>query len=77
ETLSIIPFHGIQLTTCYHYLPFRLGNNRQFIPYSRIRDVVINETLSCWNVKFYLAIITSSHNHQPALHIAFPVGQYY
>ena len=45
--------------------------NRVFIPLESTHDVVINEALRCWNVRYYLAILQAGQ-----LHVVFEVQHF-
>jgi len=60
-----MPAYGVQLETHsgvrLGFLPtVTLFKRRHFIPISIIRDVVINEALHRWNVRYYLSIISDT-----------------
>ncbi|KAG8993843.1 hypothetical protein FRB90_000588 [Tulasnella sp. 427] len=63
ESVIAIPGIGLQLESHYGlpHTPFShprsLGCKRQFIPLSSIMDVVLNEGLSFWEVRYYLAVV--------------------
>lgn len=71
ESIVVFPSHGIQLETHrgFRRMPFK---TRQFIPRTVIRDVIINEGLYGWNVRYYLAIMTEDKGHQE-IRVAFEV----
>ncbi|KAF8590927.1 hypothetical protein K439DRAFT_1230570, partial [Ramaria rubella] len=78
ESILLIPHHGIQLETHRGItlpvgLPLRLTAKRRFIPLTSVRDVVINEGLRRWNVRYYLCVIQDTGS-DVTLEVAFEVG---
>ncbi|KIY74356.1 hypothetical protein CYLTODRAFT_3141 [Cylindrobasidium torrendii FP15055 ss-10] len=72
ESLFIVPGHGIQLEQQRGPRTFR-RTTRRFVPLSRLRDVVINEGLSGWNVRYYLAVVTEDQTGATRLEVVFEV----
>ncbi|KAF8319960.1 hypothetical protein DL93DRAFT_2044566, partial [Clavulina sp. PMI_390] len=63
--LSLSP-HGLQLETRFGFPPVHhfvlpsglvVSTKRSFIPLPSIKDIIINEALYGWNVRYYLAVI--------------------
>ncbi|KZV88316.1 hypothetical protein EXIGLDRAFT_180836 [Exidia glandulosa HHB12029] len=71
ESLVALPPLGLQLQVVrglrWPWI-LSLGTSRRFVPAEHYRDLVINEALHRWNVRFYLAVLTSS---APPIHVAF------
>jgi phosphatidylinositol N-acetylglucosaminyltransferase subunit H len=78
ESVVIIPCHGIQLETHrglqYSLLPScPLSTKRRFIPLTSVRDIVINEGLRRWDVRYYLCVIRDA-GPEVSLEVVFEVG---
>lgn len=74
ETVIIIPPHGIQLET-HRGLPYwPRFVSRRFIPLTNLQDVIINEALRGWNVRYYLAVVKGRPSVGFSLEVAFEVG---
>lgn len=68
----MLPPHGVQLET--HRGPFGpLFASRKFIPSEHIHDIIINEALWRWNVRYYLAIVIEAPGRPHELAVAFEV----
>jgi len=74
ESLLVFEHLGVQLETSRGCLGWRLSTTSQFIPATAIQDIVINEALSAWQFKHYLAIlhIRPTDSQAPPLSVAFP-----
>ncbi|KAG6818725.1 hypothetical protein H0H93_002494, partial [Arthromyces matolae] len=79
ESLILIAPHGVQLETHFGLallgLRKKLSTKRRFIPAKQIQDIIINEGLSGWNVRFYMAIvrrITSSPTGDEKFEVVCP-----
>lgn len=75
ESVKVISGYGIQLETHRGFqlplLPIiHLTSKRRFVPSPFIQDVVINEGLSRWNVRYYICIIKDT-GRQVTLEVAF------
>lgn len=62
ESVQIIAFYGIQLETARgiripFFSPVSLISRKRFIALPYIQDIVINEGLWGWNVRYYLCVI--------------------
>jgi len=59
ESIIVIPRYGVQLEVHrgLRIASFTLTKERHFIPLSAICDIVINEGLHRWNVRYYLCVI--------------------
>ncbi|KAI0797712.1 GPI-GlcNAc transferase complex, PIG-H component-domain-containing protein [Abortiporus biennis] len=71
ESVIVIPALGIQLETHRGLPGIPLTVSRHFIPLSSIQDVFINEGLRRWDVRYYLAIIQTSHPQSFHLRVAY------
>ncbi|KAI0005974.1 GPI-GlcNAc transferase complex, PIG-H component-domain-containing protein [Russula compacta] len=59
ESILVLPPYGIQLET-YRGLPsLPFFVSRRFIPLTEVQDVLINEGLRRWGVRYYLAVLYS------------------
>lgn len=75
ESVVVLPPHGIQLET-RRGLPFMsLSTTRQFIPLAILHDMIINEGLKGWDVRFYLATIQCVGDGGFNLNIVFEVSE--
>ncbi|KAG9039609.1 hypothetical protein FRB95_009189 [Tulasnella sp. JGI-2019a] len=81
ESAIALPGLGVQLEKHrgIPHTPFSasisLSCSRTFIPMASIKDIVINEGLRRWDVRFYLAIIHQAQSASPAeefIRIAIP-----
>ncbi|EAU88604.2 hypothetical protein CC1G_04310 [Coprinopsis cinerea okayama7 len=72
ESLVVIPCHGIQIETHRGFLTKVLSSSREFIPFSVFEDLIINEALYGWNVRYYIAVLTQSSTGAPILRVGFP-----
>ena len=75
ESLIVLPPHGVQLET--HRGPF--GSwfvSRRFIPTVYVQDIIINEALRRWNVRYYLAVIVACPGQNIELAVAFEVSSF-
>jgi hypothetical protein len=50
--------------------------SRRFIPLTEVRDVLINEGLRRWDVRYYLAILYSPRRGEQGLEVAYQVRRY-
>ncbi|KAH8117359.1 hypothetical protein DFH11DRAFT_1005067 [Phellopilus nigrolimitatus] len=71
ESVIVFPPHGVQLET--HRGPFQrpIFVARRFIPAVYIQDIIINEALRRWNVRYYLALIVHSPKEKLELAVFF------
>lgn len=74
ECLVAFPAHGIQLETHRGFKTLVLSSTRTFIPFTNLEDIVINEALYGWNVRYYIVAITRSGNGETVLKVAFPAS---
>ena len=75
--MLLLPLYGIQLETHRGLKPpflpaLRLTASRRFIPLTSVRDVVINEGLHRWDVRYYICIIRDIGS-EVTLEVAFEV----
>jgi len=73
ESVVIIPPHGVQLETHRGILSFCLFTNRRFIRADTLQDMVINEALRRWDVRFYLVGIQIRSPRNFIFNVAFEV----
>ncbi|KAK0483512.1 GPI-GlcNAc transferase complex, PIG-H component-domain-containing protein [Armillaria novae-zelandiae] len=71
ESIIVIPPHGVQLETRFGFQTFTINVTRRFIPLSTLRDVVINEGLYGWNVRYYLVAIVQDRSGATSLAVVF------
>ena len=76
ESVVIIPSQGIQFETHQGLKSRPLISSRRFIPFASLEDVVINEALHRWNVRFYLVAIRKVEAHGHRLEVAFEVSSF-
>ena len=74
ESVILIPPHGIQIETHRGFLGTPIFVSRKFIPTFLFRDIIINEALRRWNIVYYLAILSLSHDGEYKLDVLFEVG---
>lgn len=77
--MQIIAFHGVQLETVRgiiipFFSPLPITSRKRFIPLASIQNVIINEGLRRWNVRYYLCIIKDTQKDL-TLEIIFEVGR--
>ncbi|ESK97529.1 phosphatidylinositol n-acetylglucosaminyltransferase [Moniliophthora roreri MCA 2997] len=72
ESVLVLPRHGIQLETHRGFPPWTLTISRRFIPRAALRDVVINEGIMRWNIRYYLVAITQTTLDDADLNVLFP-----
>ena len=73
ESVLVLPSYGIQLETHRGLpsLPFFVS--RRFIPLTDGQDVLINEGLRRWDVRYYLAVLYSPRQGEQRLAVAYEV----
>lgn len=74
ESVIVLPPHGVQFETHRGLPPFLLFSSRQFIPSDALQDVVINEGLRRWDVRYYLVAVKRFSPYDFKLIVAFEVG---
>jgi phosphatidylinositol glycan class H protein len=73
ESILVLPSYGIQLETHRGLPSLPLFVSRRFIPLTEVRDVLINEGLRRWDVRYYLAILYSPRRGEQRLEVAYQV----
>jgi phosphatidylinositol glycan class H protein len=73
ESVLVLPSYGIQLETHRGLPSLPLFVSRRFIPLTEVRDVLINEGLRRWDVRYYLAILYSPRRGEQRLEVAYQV----
>ena len=74
ESIVILPSRGIQLETQRGIPGWPMSISRTFVSLPALRDVIINEGLSGWNVRYYLALINQQKSGGHSLQVAYEVG---
>ncbi|KAJ3735438.1 hypothetical protein DFJ43DRAFT_991260 [Lentinula guzmanii] len=72
ETIIVLPEHGIQLETHKGLPPLTFFTNKRFVPYTILRDLVINEGIKRWDVRYYLVVLKEGTTGRVALEVCFP-----
>ncbi|KAI0032274.1 hypothetical protein K488DRAFT_50270 [Vararia minispora EC-137] len=70
ESVLAFPGLGLQFETARGFPPHALFVSRTFLPLGQLQDVIVNEGLHRWDVRFYLAALPISGSQ---LGVAFPV----
>ena len=73
DSVLVLPSYGIQLETHRGLPSLPLFVSRRFIPLTEVRDVLINEGLRRWDVRYYLAILYSPRRGEQRLDVAYQV----
>ena len=73
ESVLVLPSYGIQLETHRGLPSLPLFVSRRFIPLTKVRDVLINEGLRRWDVRYYLAIHYYPRRGEQRLEVAYQV----
>lgn len=73
ESVLVLPSYGIQLETHRGLPSLPLFVSRRFIPLTKVRDVLINEGLRRWDVRYYLAILYSPRLGEQRLEVVYQV----
>ncbi|KIK59803.1 hypothetical protein GYMLUDRAFT_44261 [Collybiopsis luxurians FD-317 M1] len=71
ESLIVLPAHGIQLETHRGFPPFTLFISRRFVSHTVLRDIVINEGIKRWDIRYYLVALEEGSTGL-AFEICFP-----
>jgi len=71
ESVLVLPPYGIQLETHRGLPSLPLFVSRRFIPLTQVRDVLINEGLRRWDVRYYLAVLYSPWRGEQRLEVAY------
>ncbi|KAG7097075.1 hypothetical protein E1B28_004461 [Marasmius oreades] len=72
ESVVVFPDHGIQLETHRGLPPWTFSVSRRFIPKATLRDVVINEGITRWNIRYYLLAINQRKPDVVDIELFFP-----
>ncbi|KAJ3812360.1 hypothetical protein F5876DRAFT_37639 [Lentinula aff. lateritia] len=72
ESVIVLPEHGIQLETHKGLPPLTLFITRRFVPYTILRDVVINEGIKRWDIRYYLVALKEGTTGSVGLEVCFP-----
>ncbi|KAI9446514.1 GPI-GlcNAc transferase complex, PIG-H component-domain-containing protein [Lactarius indigo] len=71
ESVLVLPSYGIQLETHRGLPSLPLFVSRKFIPLSEVKDVLINEGLRRWDVRYYLAVLYCPQPAEQRLEVAY------
>jgi len=71
ESILVLPPYGIQLETHRGLPSLPLFVSRRFIPLTEVQDVLINEGLRRWDVRYYLAVLYSPRQGEQRLEVAY------
>jgi phosphatidylinositol glycan class H protein len=74
ESVVILPPHGVQLESRHGLPSLPLFTMRRFIPLTTLQDVVINEGLRGWDVRYYLAAIQQVGPRSSVVEVAYKVS---
>lgn len=75
ESIIVLPSLGVQLETHRGFPLFSrpLFTGRRFIPLCTLQDIIINEGLHRWDVRYYLAFVNANHLDMIVLEVAYEV----
>lgn len=73
ESIVAIPSLGIQFETHRGFHSYTLYVERTFVSLAELDDIILNEALYGWNVRYYMAVLYRSENGRPRMHVAFEV----
>lgn len=75
ESIIVLPSLGVQLETRrgFPFFSRPLFTGRRFIPLCTLQDIIINEGLHRWDVRYYLAFINGNHPDMIFLEVAYEV----
>ncbi|TFK76558.1 hypothetical protein BDN72DRAFT_923582 [Pluteus cervinus] len=71
ESVVVIPQHGLQLETHCGFPPFVFFSSKRFVARKFLQDVIINEGLRRWDVRYYLAAIRQTGPESYELDVAY------
>ncbi|KAH9063495.1 GPI-GlcNAc transferase complex, PIG-H component-domain-containing protein, partial [Lactarius vividus] len=71
ESVLVLPSYGIQLETHRGLPSLPLFVSRKFIPLSEVKDVLINEGLRRWDVRYYLTVLYCPQVAEQRLEVAY------
>ncbi len=72
--MVVIPHHGLQLETHRGFPPFVFFSSKRFVARKILQDVILNEGLRQWDVRYYLAAIRQTGPKSYALDVAYEVS---
>lgn len=73
ESVLVLPPYGVQLETHRGLPSLPLFVSRKFIPLTEVQDVLINEGLRRWDVRYYLAVLYTPRQAEKRLAVAYEV----
>jgi len=73
ESVLVLPPYGVQLETHRGLPSLPLFVSKRFIPLTEVQDVLINEGIRRWDVRYYLAVLYSPHQGEQHLAVAYEV----
>jgi phosphatidylinositol glycan class H protein len=73
ESVVVLPPYGVQLETHRGLPSLPLFVSRRFIPLTEVQDVLINEGLRRWDVRYYLAVLYTPRQAEQHLAVAYEV----
>jgi len=71
ESVLVLPSYGIQLETHRGLPSLPLFVSRKFIPLAEVKDVLINEGLRRWDVRYYLTVLYCPQPAVNSLEVAY------
>jgi phosphatidylinositol glycan class H protein len=71
ESALVLPPYGVQLETHRGLPSLPLFVSRRFIPLTEVQEVLINEGLRRWDVRYYLAVLYSPREGEQRLAVAY------
>ncbi|KAE9399254.1 hypothetical protein BT96DRAFT_882194 [Gymnopus androsaceus JB14] len=72
ESVIVLPAHGIQLETHRGFPPLTFFVSRRFVPHTMLRDVVINEGIKKWDIRYYLVALKEGTTSRIKLELCYP-----
>ncbi len=73
ESVLVLPPYGVQLETHRGLPSLPLFVSRRFIPLTEVQEVLINEGLRRWDLRYYLAVLYSPRQGEQRLAVAYEV----
>ena len=73
ESVIAFPALGIQFETHRGFPPYSFSVARTFVSLAELDDVILNEALYGWNVRYYMAALHHSAAGGSYLRVAFEV----
>ncbi|KIL69648.1 hypothetical protein M378DRAFT_69222 [Amanita muscaria Koide BX008] len=73
ESIVVLPSLGVQLETRRGFpsFPKPLFTSRRFIPLRALQDVIINEGMHRWDIRYYLAFVEEKRPDNVCLEVAY------